>query len=176
MHMSFRRDFFDNLRPAAQSHSVKIANDFTLRVGGIGTIKIREVVNGVTAYRIMTDVLFVPELKRNLFSISAVCNKGYSFHSFKNHCQIRNSDGKVSSTGKRVNNLFQLQFDVQLNTESACAAVGGAEDQLRIWHERMGHINVRAVQRTAATSDIDAGNAASSKNFFCEACFLGKQV
>ena len=98
MHMTYRRDFFFELKFVAFGSCIKVADDKRLPVIGIGNIKIRELISGKIFEHILTNVLFVPNLKRNLFSIGVVNDKGFSFHSYnKDKCEIQNKNGEITS-------------------------------------------------------------------------------
>lgn len=96
-HMTYRKDFFTHFEPVKEKHFVVIADDKVLTTQGAGTVLIQEEINGKTIERELRDVLFVPELRRNLFSIGTVNKKKFSFHSFEHKCEIRDSDGQLSS-------------------------------------------------------------------------------
>ena len=106
--MTFREDFFTTLEPIDLEQLVKVADDKVLPVAGKGKIIITEVIDGQTQEREMENVLFVPGLKRNLFSIGTINDKKFSFHSYENQCEIRDRDGKLSSRGVRHGKLFRI--------------------------------------------------------------------
>lgn len=176
MHMTHRRDYFDTLQPVSNNRTVCIADDKVLAIAGIGTIKISETINGKVVVRDIKKVLFVPGLKRNLFSISAIAEKGFSFYVCGNRCEIRDKDNKVSSVGQKCNGLYKLFFKVIAKNDLALAAQTAAvNNNLRIWHERFGHIHFRAVVRTGTAFGLDLGDANYADKPFCEPCIVGKQ-
>lgn len=67
---------------------MQIADNNTLSSTGIGTVKVEEKVNGQIHERVLQDVLYVPSLRRNLFSIPAITEKGFSFFASKDTCEI----------------------------------------------------------------------------------------
>ena len=165
-HMTFRRDFFSEFCPTPLGTAVKVADDRCLDAPGIGTITILENVKGVLNERPMTDVLYVPDLGCNLFSIGTINRKGF-------RCGVRDKDANVVGRGDPHGNIVRMLFTVKMPT--LCNAVHeNGQSMLNLWHARMGHVNVRAVKNTCKQFGIDR---ISHENFeFCEGCVLGKQT
>ena len=109
MHMTYRIDYLATLAPATADYFINIANGRQLSATGIGSIKLYETVNGIVRQRELTHVLLLPELKRNLFSIGAINDKDFSYHSYKNRCKIRDTNGKISSIRVRHGKLFRTK-------------------------------------------------------------------
>ena len=170
MHMTYRRDFFSEIKNVPPGSCIKVADDKRLPATGIGNIKIREMIDNKVFERVLTNVLFVPDLKRNLFSIGAVNDKGFSFHSYRDRCEVRDKNGKITSLGVRYGTLFRMLFDVGILPE--CNLAGN----LMLWHERMGHVNVRSLLHTTKMFEIDESALKCDKEFFCETCVLSKQT
>lgn len=176
MHMTFRKDFFHDIQPVSKDRFVRVADDKTLPIAGMGTIRICETLDNKILYREMYDVLYVPDLKRNLFSICAINDKGFSFHTYKKKCEIRNNEDKIVSAGIRYGKLFKMNFSVVISDEANIAEVSSP---LILWHERFGHINFQAVKYTSQVFDLDKGiqkNFEKSGKPFCETCVMSKQV
>ena len=83
MHMTHNQNLFSEINQTHQMDVVKVASDKVLQVKGIGNVNVQAFTNGKWQNRQLTNVLLVPELKRNLFSIGAVNDKGLSFHCYK---------------------------------------------------------------------------------------------
>ena len=173
MHMTFRKEFFTSFNTLSDIRFVKIADDKVLSATGTGTIVINEQLHGQTLERELQNVLLVPELRRNLFSIVAINDKNYSFHAYKNHCEIRDSSGRLSSRGVRHKGLFKMLFDIKIPAQ--CNVVESKQNSLKLWHERMGHINVKAIVDTTKEFMNKNFEQSDVKNFQCETCILGKQ-
>ncbi|OXU30202.1 hypothetical protein TSAR_008939 [Trichomalopsis sarcophagae] len=135
MHMTSRGEFFTSLNVASTTRQVKIDGK-TLPVSGQGTIIICERLN---------------DIARNLFSITAINDKKYSFHSYEKHYEVWDSNGKLSSRGVRHCGLFKMLFKVKISAK--CKVVESKEchvkcnvdkpkeqNSLKLWHEWFGHI------------------------------------
>ena len=176
MHMTYRSDFFSSLEAVTEDHFVKVADDKILAVTGKGTIIIQEEIRGSLQERELKNVLLVPGLKRNLFSIGTVSNKNFSFHAYKEKCEIRDSNGKLSSIGVRYKTLFRMLFKVKIPIECNVAdlRINSNSEKLKLWHERMAHVNICAVKNTCKNLEL-CELKTGSLDFFCEACIMGKQ-
>lgn len=176
-HMTFRRDFFSSLRPNTEGIAVKIADNRVISASGIGTIDIKEIIDGKVYEHELQDVLYVPEFRRSLFSITTVNKRGYSYHSYHDRCEFIRSDGEVIATGDLHDGLFQMNFKplIPVKECNVVQAVESTKQQsLRLWHGRFGHVNVRAVRKTCEQLNIkDVGDSSS---FFCEPCVMSKQT
>ena len=171
MHMSFCKDYFSAMRSNSNGHMIRVADDRIIAAAGIGTIKIHKIIEGITYERELQDVLYVPELRCNLFSVGSVNKKGYSFHSFDDKCEIREDNGKLALQGVPYGPLFKMLFKVKVPTECHAAQADG-QGKSKLWHERMGHVNMRAVKYTCQQLGIDG---VAGGDFFCEGCVMGKQ-
>ena len=67
-HMSFRKDWFINLKISENLGNVVLGSESILKIVGVGDIPILELVHNKWEHSIIKDVLFVPDLKKNLFS------------------------------------------------------------------------------------------------------------
>lgn len=173
MHMTWRREIFQNFNPSETIKHVKIADDKLLPISGTGVVNIQVDLNGKVYDRTLSNVLLVPGLKRNLFSVGAVNDKKFSFHAYEQHCEVRDQGGELSSVGVRYGNLYRMLFKVK-DPECNITTV----PTLKLRHERMGHININSVKETEKVNAVEGLKFKTDKNedFFCEPCTLGKQT
>lgn len=172
-HMTFRKDFFFELRPNPVGSAVKVADDCCIDAPGVGTIIIQERLDGVLYEREIKNVLYVPDLGCNLLSIGTVNRNGLKFCSDEKGCEIRDKQGNLIARGVPQGNIFRMLSKVKVSTECNAVQADG-QGMLNLWHARMGHVNVRVVKQTCEQLGIDG---ISQENFeFCEGCVLGKQT
>ncbi|XP_043471937.1 uncharacterized protein LOC122504765 [Leptopilina heterotoma] len=113
-HMTSRRDFFSHYEEFDEMFFVRVGGT-VMRIFGTGSINFQVHIDGILEDRQMINVLYVPDLKMNLFSIIAVLENGYSFHSYKFHCEVRDKNNMLSCSGVRYKvNVFRLFFQVQV--------------------------------------------------------------
>ncbi|GBO19891.1 hypothetical protein AVEN_240191-1 [Araneus ventricosus] len=83
----------------------------------------------------LSDVWFVPEVSRNLFSLSRAVDKGYDFKVDKNGCYL-SKDGRVRLAGKRPSRgLYALKLKV-LMPEKSVDVLMAVVDTMQLWPEK----------------------------------------
>ena len=147
-----------------------------LPIAGIGSVRIRETVNGQQKERSLNNVLYIPDLRKNLFSVTAITDKQYSFHAYTKKCEVRDREGKVSSLGVRRGNLFQMLFDVIVPSTECNMVQEKVQALNKLWHERMGHVNIRALKQMSKMIKSKDFIIENENDFFCECCMMGKQT
>ena len=93
-------------------------------MAGVGLIRIEKLVNGEWARGTMENVLFVPRVTRNLFSVGVCTNKGFNVE-FENGIVEITRGGIVAATGeKQDNGLYRMHFKIEKESRSKCDNVG----------------------------------------------------
>jgi len=137
-HMTYRREWLFDFQPI-NGEVVSLGNGGQCKVAGSGTVFIHKLVDGDWTPAKIENVLLVPDIKRNLFSVGACTNKGYSVL-FSGHGVTVKRQGNVHAIGqKQSNDIFRLFFKVTAKCSKNEANVTCSD--LRTWHERLGHIN-----------------------------------
>lgn len=137
------------------------------------------------------DVLYVPELGNfNLFSWGQTVKKGFGLRSTKDHTEIyRVNDDKTIIVATSFGNTFKLAIrirrqdpleinnSVDNNNLQKDIALTLIKTDLRNWHEKLGHINIRKViemSKSGLIPKIDV-NIDLTK-FGCKGCLEGKMT
>ena len=123
---------------------------------------------------VMHDVLYVPKLACNLYSVRAAAKKGNTVKFGRLKCWIRGCNGSLEGTGSLTGELYQLQCEVIADEESASVASDDLPEA-DLWHRRLGHLN-RQQLGTFVSQGLASGIKLSpaSKLSFCEGCVEGK--
>jgi len=116
-----------------------------------GFIPLILLVEGRLVYVNLDNVLYVPTLqtKVNLFSVPILPDQGL-------HCDFRPVDCKftldreILAGGTKISNSWWLDADTR--SHSICMAMhdngqGGNPETLQTWHQRLGHLNKRDIER-----------------------------
>ena len=97
--MTYDQELFRELDKTAIS-KVRIGNGAYLAVKGKGTVAIES----HTCLKLISNVLYVPEINQNLLSVGQLLKKGYRVLFKDNHCLITDAQGrevfKVQMKGK----------------------------------------------------------------------------
>lgn len=175
-HSTYRREWFKCFSSNCVQNGIKIANDDTLNVEGIGTVEIEAFVDGKWETQILEDVRFVPKSKVNLFSVNQLTSKGFNTTFTNDGCTVKRvSDGKVVSVGYKDNsNIVRMAFRHK-TTERACASIEKVSaNSLHQWHRRLGHVNIATIKAMCSNGSVSGIKLTDQDNFFCEECQLGK--
>lgn len=170
MHMTGEKGWFSKLESISNPMFVRIANNKLIPAAGKGTVEIQAFVKGQWCDRTINNVLYIPDLSHSLFSVGAMIDRNFTYHSYKNKCEFRDIDGKVSCVGTRRDNLWIMKFGIKPIPECNLAI----KNSLKLWHDRLGHVNCNTIKKTAdlvKNLRIDV-----KEEFFCETCQMGKQT
>ena len=114
----------------------------------------------------MYDVLYVPKLSGNLFSVGAATKRGITVQFKKSRCYIRGTGGTLQGMGTwRADGLYQLDVE---GSSSVCHSASVAAS---LWHQRLGHTTkLKELKELVNGVDFSAEKEAP----FCEGCVEGK--
>ena len=131
-HMSPNKEWFRNLQTQVGG-SVLLGNDDSCKVKGIGNIRIK-LQNG--SIRCITNVRYIPELKRNLISLGTLESQGYTFK-YENGVLVVSKGSKVILEGDRHNGLYFLNATTLVGVVN----VIDMDKMASLWHLRLGHVS-----------------------------------
>jgi hypothetical protein len=170
-HMCGDRELFHEFKELSEPVDVVIADGQSLKGVGAGTVMLPSL--GVNGLYLM-DVLFVPGLSANLWSVSAATARGCEIVFKSNEAQVWRDErvclSALSSDGK----VYVLQG------RSGCAMVAKAASA-ELWHRRLGHLGYGNMERLAKEGmvqgfDVSADEIAGADKHECDDCVLAKQV
>ncbi|KAG8477584.1 hypothetical protein CXB51_031066 [Gossypium anomalum] len=141
-HMSPNRDWFTTYEIVSED-VVLMGNNALCKIAGVGRIKVK-MFDGVV--RTLSDVRHVPELKRNLISLSTLDSKRYRY----------TAESRVLKISKAVASSSLSDDDIT-----------------KIWHMRLGHISENDMVELSKRGLLN-GQEICKLNF-CEHCVFGKQ-
>lgn len=197
-HMCWEKSSFDHIHSLKVRKMVQVGNGQKLEVEGIGQITLWAYNGEKLIKTTLSDVLFVPELKFNLFSAGCALDKGNYFMILDHEkCQFIDKFGEVRALATRVNKLYKMHFTTE-NKEynpSACFSTDTEPDLLgnscsddldthtcmkvktiesiKEWHNRLGHQNLKHIKEFLKRNKIEYTDC--EQEFVCEACLAGKQ-
>lgn len=172
-HFTNRKDTFQTFENFGESHKVLTANGEVIEAIGKGSIQLEADVYSHKEPITLTNVWYVPSIKRNLFSVLAAQDKltNSIFESNAESCKMKN-DGKVVLIGNRDKNggLYKLKVKT-IMPKLEMNHISTSQD-LQLYHERLGHQNKRHV---AKLIQRELGvKLSSSSSDICEGCVFGK--
>ncbi|UYV64540.1 hypothetical protein LAZ67_3001142 [Cordylochernes scorpioides] len=172
-HMTFRREWFSTFKEIPEGvHPVCLGDGKKIYAKGKGNIDILSYVDSQKINATLLDVLYIPELETNLFSISTATKHGLTLICKGNQIKLT-KNSKVLVTGIKDNsNLYRIFIKAKQSSQTHVAQLS-----LDIWHQRMGHVNpiklTQMFENNVFEDDIKIREKPDS--LLCEACIYGKQ-
>ncbi|KAK2382715.1 hypothetical protein QL285_070232 [Trifolium repens] len=100
----------------------------------------------------LDNVLLVKGLKANLISISQLCDQGVKVDFSKNECLVTNDKGDLLMKGARLKDNCYLWVPQETTHSSTCLI--NQEDEARLWHQRLGHLNLKGMKKLISKEAI----------------------
>lgn len=172
-HMTGNADIFTKMEPLAYEVRVSFGNGSTAPAQGIGTVAM-QVPGGPVV--LLTEVLYVPGLALNLFSVKQALNRGAVIEFRDATCTVcLEGELLLKCTACSPGNLFE--FCPQY---LASANVAGVLETAELWHRRFGHLGYGNLERLVRENLVDGigvpANAFKTAGAeVCEPCELSKQ-
>ena len=156
---------------------IMIGNGDTVSATHSGTLKMNVRLQGggppVTRAVTLERVLYVPRLKENLISCSALCRDGYHLTINRNVCVVWDNDF-VEMQGVKCGGVYVVRAAPNVvKNDLAMTATGGMKG---LWHDRLGHANVSSIEKLARKGAVVGlnldGKEKSTRD--CDGCATGK--
>ncbi|KAG8480261.1 hypothetical protein CXB51_024850 [Gossypium anomalum] len=168
-HMSPNRDWFTTYETVSEG-VVLMGNNASCKIAGVGTIKVK-MFDGVV--RTLSDVRYVPELKRNLISLSTLDSKGYRYTAESGVLKISKGSLVVMKGQRKTAKLYVLQGSTVTGDAAVASSSLSDDDITKLWHMRLGHMSENGMVELSKRGLLD-GQGICKLNF-CEHCVFGKQ-
>ncbi|KAG8483801.1 hypothetical protein CXB51_022649 [Gossypium anomalum] len=136
-HMSPNRDWFTTYETVSEC-VILMGNNASCKITGVGIIKVKmfdEVV------RTLGDVRHVPELNRNLISLSTLDSKGYRYTAKSGVLKIFKGSLVVMKGQRKTVKLYVLQGSTVTGDVAVASSSLSDDDIIKLWHMRLGHIS-----------------------------------
>ncbi|KAG8485839.1 hypothetical protein CXB51_019238 [Gossypium anomalum] len=165
-HMSPDATIFKTLDRSCKT-KVKIGNGQFIKAEGKGDVLLCT----STGDKVITNVLLVPEIDRNLLSIAQLLEKGYSIVFKGQECQITDPTGSSFMTVTMSDKCFEVNW----SGESHSVHTASTEDT-KLWHQRLGHANFKSMARMVSKEMVENFTKTVKNEDVCEVCQMGKQA
>ena len=118
-HMTFESSVLHNYKDFEAPEPVGLGDGRTVSAIGVGKVKvITQLHNGKRVVCWMTNVLYVPKLTNNLFSVNAATSTGNTVSFRHKDCCIQNKNKKVIGTGSSLGKLYKLNYEPNVKCNS----------------------------------------------------------
>ncbi|KAG9442249.1 hypothetical protein H6P81_018103 [Aristolochia fimbriata] len=146
-----------------------MANNSTCRAIGKGSVLLK-MHDGVI--RTLTDVRYVPDLKRNLISLGTLDSIGCRYSAEGGVMKISRGALTVMK-GKKIGTLHVLDGSTVTGSVVVASSSMKESDTTKLWHMRLGHMSERGLNLLSKRGLL-CGQS-TGKMDFCEHCVFGKQ-
>src|SRR3954464_12252366 len=170
-HVCSNRDMFTSFEPVKNGQRLFMGNATTSAIEGKGTIVLK-----MTSGKELTlkDVLFVPEIRKNLVSGSLLSKHGFRLVFESNKVVISKRDVYVGR-GYEKDGVFKLNVmaikPAVMNNNHASTSAYMIELS-DMWHGRLGHVNYNSLHRLVNMNHIP--NFQIDPKHKCEICVEAK--
>ena len=122
----------------------------------------------------LTNVLYVPDMRKNLISVNGINKNGHStvFNDIGGYIKLKNRNYTIpmERDGKLyVIRSFSSQIKEEINYSNNVK-----EDSLEIWHQRLGHIGKEVIKQTMHL--VNGIKISHSEDFECQVCAMTKMT
>jgi hypothetical protein len=173
-HMCSSKAYFNTIRPLRTPIPVRMGNGSISQATAIGTV----VLSMASGQRLqLTEVLWVPNITHNLIAVDRLSYEVRFNNPRQGTCTIRDKAGRTIVSILSEKGLFRLRMPKMLSmTKTALvAAITTKSAAVRLWHERLGHLNMADVKKLTKLADGMAITETHTDNMICEPCINGKQ-
>ena len=119
-HMTPKREYFTKYRSFSTPEKVSLGDGRVVEAVGVGTFRLNMLFKVSNSKRaVMYDVLHVPKLACNLFSVRAAAKRGNTIKFCQSRCWIRGPKGTLEGMGSLAGKLYHLRCEVISGKENA---------------------------------------------------------
>ncbi|KAG8488964.1 hypothetical protein CXB51_016964 [Gossypium anomalum] len=142
-HMSPNQDWFTTYKTVSEG-VLLMGNNASCKITGVGTIKVK-MFDGVV--KTLIDVRHVPELNRNLISLSTLDSKGYRYTAESGFFKISKGFLFVMKGQRKTAKLYVLQGSTVTGDAAVASSSLSDDDITKLWHMRLGHMSENGMQK-----------------------------
>ena len=166
-HMTGSKELVTELRPNTSNASVSCGDNSSSKVLGFGKVVI-------TPDLSLVNVMLVETLGYNLLSVHQLATLGFSsFFDIDMVALMWSKTLKVAYVGYVENGLYVVDFSKGTTTSATCLVAKA--DVGWLWHRRLAHVNMRALQNLLTGGHIRGLTGVKfAKDRVCRACIEGK--
>nr|GEU80340.1 putative ribonuclease H-like domain-containing protein [Tanacetum cinerariifolium] len=129
------------------------------------------------------NVVFVRELKFNLFSVSQICEKKNSVLFNDTECIVLSPNFRLTNESyvllkvPRKNNMYSVDLkNIVPKGDLTCLFAKSTSDESKLWHRRLGHLNFKTMNKLVKGNLVRGlPSKLFENNQDCVACKRGKQ-
>lgn len=162
IHVCNDKSLYSAYEKAEDGQEVLMGNHNSAKVLGKGNVEL-QFTSGKKLT--LTNVLHVPEIRKNLVSASLICKSGIKAV-FESDKLILSKNGAFVGKGYACDGMFKLSILINNMNNSAYIV-----ESFDVWHARLAHLNFRSLKYMSKHKLITCDNTSHEK---CEICIQAK--
>ena len=168
-HMTFEKDLIVDFMKYEQPSKIYLGDNRVIEAYGQGKVRLSCYDESDAVQLTLNKVLYVPDLSKNLLSVSAMTQMGAEVLFNDGKCVI-SKDGREITIGHLVDNKLYM-----VNTDEEAHIASATSPSLEQWHCRFGHLNHTYIDQLIKDKLVKGMNCSAGKvHRECEACAQGK--
>lgn len=183
-HVTGEKNHLVSVTSPVGKRTVTTADGERHAVGGSGDVNVKSDCGEIK----MTNVMYVPSLKRNLISVGSLTDKGHVIVFTNRKCLVLDNDRNKQIVAQGVrhkgNGLYQLGVSsrkpnfieansVEIPTDEANSSAHVKE--IKLWHKRYGHLHYKGLTHLAKKGRVKGLPNLESIKEVCPECLAGRQ-
>ncbi|XP_022794843.1 uncharacterized protein LOC111333514 [Stylophora pistillata] len=174
-HMTTEKHVLVNFQEFAEPENVALGDGCVVKALGSGNVRMNMLFQATESKKaVLYDVLYVPKLTCNLFSVRVVVSKGNALEFGPQKCCIWDGNGKLRGMGSLVDKLFQLDCQVAITTDTVHVSAESSPGS-DLWRQRLGHVHELCLKKCVESESVRGINIKKMTELsFCEGCLAGK--
>ena len=175
-YMTQVKEFLVNYEDFDNPQKVSMGDGRTVEAHGRGNIHFKMILeNNMPRKVTMCNVLYVPKLTCNLFSVRATVTMGNTVKFENDSCWIYDRNGLLLGTGSLFGKLYYLKYESITQEYVSVATRSVVKNKADLWHQRLGHLNENQLREMASQDFVKGVKIPKSARIsFCEKCVEGK--
>ena len=170
-HLCYKKEEFSELRELSSPTKIVLGDNRVIEATHEGRVDLDLRVGGEIQSATLSKVLYVPEIKKNLFSVVSCVAAGNNLRFTEKGVQIFNNRKKLVGLGYLRDGLWHLKCAGGLHY----ANMANSAENASIWHRRLGHLtaqNLQLLKTKSLVKGLEEVDFSGLEN--CEGCLHGK--
>ena len=168
-HMTGNQGYFTSLNEKITG-KVRFGDDSRIDIKGKGSILF---ITKDGKQKLLADVYFIPELKRNIISLGQATESGCDVRMRDDYLTLHDREGNMLVKSVRSRNrLYKVTMEVE---STKCLQLEKVSDSA-LWHSRLGHVGIDAMKTMMNKEMVTGMPSLSIEKETCVSCLMGKQT
>ena len=174
-HMTKEKHVMVNFQEFDKPENVALGDGRVVKALGSGSVRMNMLFETTESKKaVLYDVLYVPKLTCNLFSVKLAVATGNTVEFGPQKCCIWDENGKLRGIGSLADKLYQLDCEVAPTADTAYASVVSSQD-CDLWYQRLGHVHEQILKKCVESEPVQGIDIKKMTELsFCEGCLAVK--